>query len=201
MGVPPSPALAQSEFVRHATQAFVVVSQTGRPAVVQSVLLRQPARHVPLLQMGVPPSPAVVQSEFARHATQLLFVVSQSGRAAFVHSELLRQPARHAPLLQMGVPPSPTVAQSEFARHVTQRFVVVSQCVVFPVQAVASEAVHWMQLIVVVSQIGARAVHAPAPPSTATPGRQPTHAPVDVSQTSPLLHRAPPSTAHEAWQL
>jgi len=65
-GVPPSFAEAQSLSAWQATQLFVVVSQTDVPAVVQSELLRQPARQLPLApQIGVDP----LQSLFDAHCT------------------------------------------------------------------------------------------------------------------------------------
>jgi hypothetical protein len=77
---------------------------------------------------------------------------------------------------------------------------------VLPVQADESLAVHWTHVCVVASQMAAPVEHAPAP--LVTPGMHPTQAPELVSQTipppgpgPPAPQRAPPSTAHDAWQL
>jgi hypothetical protein len=115
--------------VRHCTQALVVVSQTGRAAlVVHSVLFVQPATqrppwhtgavvdvqslfvahcaHIPVVvsQTGVPP----LQSELEMHPTQRCVVVSQRDAAAFVQSVEATQPT-HAPVVVSQTVATPAV--------------------------------------------------------------------------------------------
>jgi hypothetical protein len=181
---------------------------------------QRPPPNAPVSQYGVPPSFAVAQSVPVRQATHACVVVSQTGAAAPVQSvfetqatqrpvvvsHAMRpivvhgvdgQPAAHWPLRQYGV----VLGQSLPETQPTQRFVVVSQTGVLPTHADDWLAVHCTQVWLAVSQIGAPVEHAPVP--RVTPGMQPTHAPVDGSQTvappAPMPpHVAPPSAEHDA---